>query len=174
MPFTFRELDSEVRGLMGAEIKDAIATGSLYFSKRFNDAGRAAWSDLLLEAATSRDEHWLAYRLETIGAMEGWETRTKPGGGYTTAHVPDTAAETLADGEFNRYYMCAVCRKAIAAGGPAVTVYRAKERANPRAGSEALIGTTFDPAELVVELRQQPSGAPHPLLQPNSGLSVHS
>lgn len=174
MGFTFRELDEVVRPLMVAEVKDAISTGTLYYSKRFNETGTEAWPGLLWQAAQSHDEHWLAWSLESIAAIKGYETRAKPKGGYTTAHVPDTATETLVDAEFNRYYMCAVCRKAIADGKAVVTVYRAKARGEPRAESQALLGTTFNPVDLVGELRQKPSGKAHPLLQPNSGLNIRS
>lgn len=174
MGFTFRELDGAVRELMVAEVQGAINSGTLYYSKRFNETGTEAWPGLLLQAAQNHDEHWLAWSLESMVAIKGFETKAKPKGGYTTAHVPDTAAETLADAEFNRYYMCAVCRKAIAEGRAVVTAYRAKVRGEPRAESQALIGSTFNPEELVGALRQKPSGEPHPLLQPNSGLSIHS
>jgi hypothetical protein len=170
MPFAFRELDQPLRALMVSEINRAITAGTLYLSKRFNDAGRARWPDLLREAARDHDEHWLAYQLEANLAFKGYETRAKPKGGYTVAHVPDTAAVTLADGEFNRSYMCAVCQKAIAAG-TRVAVYRAKRGATTRPGSDALIGTTYDPATLLAELRTNPG---HPLTQPNSGLSIET
>lgn len=169
MPFTFRGLDGELRDLMVAEIQAAAAEGTLYSSKRFTDAGRARWSELLVEAARGHDEHWLAYQLELIGAMKGSETGAKPSGGYTIAHVPNTAEETLADGEFNRYYMCAVCRRAITVGVQ-VTVYRAKRGGTTRPESEALIGSTYDPSALVQELRTTPG---HELTKPNSGLSIH-
>jgi hypothetical protein len=106
--------------------------------------------------------------------MKGFERRRKRKGGYTQARVPHTAAKTFADAEFNRYYMCAVCRKAIADGKEAVTVYRAKPRAKPRTRSQSLIGTTRDAAQLLAELRQHPPDKAHPLLLPNSGLCVHS
>jgi hypothetical protein len=174
MAFEFRELVAGVRQLMVAEVQNAIESGTLYYSKRFNDTGNAAWPSLLLQAAQSYDEHWLASSLDSKSAFKESEGRATPKGGHTTAHVPDTASETLADAEFNRYYMCAVCRKAIAEGKSSVTVYRAKLRSGPRAESEALIDTTFEPAELVDELRKKPLGKSHPLLQPNSGLSIHT
>lgn len=156
---------------MADEVRAAVADGTLYLSKRFNETGQRGWATWLIAAAESHDEHWLAWQIEANAAMKGFETKAKPTGGYTTAHVPVTAAETLADGEFNRYYMCAVCRKAIAEGKPVVTVYRAKHGATTRPGSDALIGTAFDPVTLIVELRTNPG---HELTQPNSGLSVHS
>ena len=169
MPFVFRALDPALRDLMAEEVRTAAAAGTLYFSKRFTDAGRASWTELLLEAVRGHDEHWLAYQLELDGALKGSEARAKPTGGYTIAHVPATAAETLADGEFNRYYMCAVCRKALAASGDRVVVYRAKWGATARPESDALVGTTRDPRELLEELR---TTVGHELTKPNSGLSV--
>jgi hypothetical protein len=170
MPFAFQELDQTVREFMVAEIERAVGAGTLYFSKRFTDVGRARWPELLLEAARAQDEHWLAFQLEVIGALKGSELRAKPTGGYTNAHVPHTAEETLADGEFNRYYMCAICRKAIAAGTK-VVVYRAKQGATTRPASDAIVGTTYDPATLVEELR---TTVGHDLTQPNSGLSLQT
>jgi hypothetical protein len=171
MPFAFRELDARLRELMVVEVHSATADGTLYHSKRFNPVGRTGWAGWLVAAAANHDEHWLAWQLEQSVAMREFETRSKPTGGYTTAHVPTTAAETLADGEFNRYYMCAVCRKAIADGKQVVTVYRAKHGATTRPESDALIGATYDPHLLVIELRANPA---HELTKPNSGLSVHS
>jgi len=174
MPFDFRELDDTVRGLMVKEIEDAVAAGTLFYCERFNDTGTRLWPALLLQAAREGNEHYLAYQLEALRTMKGFERRRKPKGGYTLAHVPHTAARTFADAEFNRYYMCAVCRKALAAGKKAVTVYRAKARGRPRTQSQSLIGTTRDAAQLLAELRRHPPDREHPLLLPNSGLSVHS
>lgn len=170
MPFAYRELDQTVRDLMVAEIESAVTEGTLYYSKRFNDAGRAGWAVLLIQAAREHDEHWLAYQLEAAGALKGSEVRAKPTGGYTIAHVPHTAEETLADGEYNRYYMCAVCRKAIAVGAR-VVVYRAKRGTTTRPESDALVGTTFDPTVLLSELW---TNVGHELTKPNSGLSLQS
>lgn len=163
-------MDAAVRQLMSEEIETATASGSLYHSKRFTTAGHGAWAGLLLEAARNHDEHWLAYQLEATGAMKGSETRAKPKGGYSIAHVPSNAEETLADGEFNRYYMCAICRKAIA-DGTQVRIYRAKLGATTRPESEALVGTTRDPQALLVQLRTEVG---HELTKPNSGLSIET
>jgi hypothetical protein len=169
--FTFRNLTSDTRALMVQEINEARARGSLYYSRRFNENGQEAWPGLLLQAAQSYNEHWLAYQLEALNSFKDLEVREKPLGGYTVAHTPNTKAEILADAEFNRYYMLAVCRQALAASKP-VTVYRAKLRGEPRPDSEALVGTEIAPAELIPALIAPPKGAPHFLLQPNSGLSL--
>ncbi len=88
--------------------------------------------------------------------------------------VPRNAHETLAEGEFNRFYIRGLCRRAIDEGLSALEVYRAKEVRDPRPESQNMIGKSLDPSQLLNDLRTQigidtvlglPSG-------PNSGLSA--
>ncbi len=173
MPFAFRNLDPGTRGFMIEEIEAATREGNLYFSKRFNPAGTDAWPALLLEAARDHNEHWLAYQLEVRGLMKGLEGSLTPSGGYTIKHVPHTAAETMAEGQFNRYYVLGVCRRATAEGRAEVHVYRAKQVLDPRPESDALIGERLNASELIQAIRSVESSLRHELLKPNSGLSVH-
>lgn len=172
MSFEFKQLDADTRRLMLEEIDRAHRTGNIYSSKRFNDAGNEQWVPLLREAASNHNEHWLAYQVEAQGLMKEYEEAKKKLGGYTTKHVPHTAAETLAEGQFNRFYVLAIARRALGHGQQTVTVYRAKERADPRPESEALIGNQLSADELIQELRSVESSLKHQLLRPNSGLSA--
>lgn len=128
---------------------------------------------LLLEAAKGHNAHWLAYQLETRGLIKELEGSRTPSGGYTIKHVPHTAAETLAEGQFNRYYVLGVCRRALTEEKTHVVVYRAKQVYAPRQESEYLIGQSRDPSDLIDQLRPRQSSLEHELLRPNSGLSVH-
>lgn len=170
--FHFTKFDATTRKLMIEEIQAALSADQLYFSARFTDSGRVRWPDLLLQAAKEYDEHWLAFQLEAIAAMKHLETKAKPKGGYTVAHVPDTAAETMAEGQFNRFYIAAICRRAIEDGIDTVIVYRAKHRGEPRSESRALEGTTRSSKELLEEVRSRDRSLRCDLLKPNSGLSV--
>ena len=159
--------------LMVEEIALAQRSGNIYSSTRFNDIGSRGWVQWLTTAAQHHDEHWLAYQLEAAGAMKHLETkRARLTAGYTVAHVPDTAAETMAEGQFNRFYMAALCRRAIADGKPSVRVYRAKQRGEPRPESRALEGTSRDANTLLEELRSRELSLKCDLLKPNSGLSI--
>ena len=173
MPFTWRDLDQKSRDLIIEEIDSATRDGNLYFSKRFTPAGTSAWPALLREAAASHDEHWLAYQLEARGLMSGLEGSRTPSGGYTIKHVPHTAAETLAEGQFNRYYILGIGRRAVAEKRTDLTVYRAKPVKEPRPESEALVGKRYRAVDLIEQLRPVQSSLKHELLKPNSGLSVH-
>ena len=173
MAFNFRDLNDDTRRFMIEEIKAAIHEDNLYFSKRFSRAGHDEWPMLLMEAAKEHDEHWLAYQLETRRLMKGLEGSRTPSGGYTIKHVPRAAAETMAEGQFNRYYILGLCRRALAEGKTHVFVYRAKQVRAPRTESERLIGQSRDPSDLIEQLRPVQSSLRHELLRPNSGLSVH-
>ncbi len=153
MQFPFRNLDEKTRSFMVEEVETATREGNLYFSRRFNSAGHDAWLALLLEAARDHDEHWLAYQLEAGGLMKGLEGSRTRSGGYTTKHVPDTAAETMAEGQFNRYYILGLCRRATAEGKKQVFVYRAKAVRDPRPESEAIVGRSINPSELIAQIR---------------------
>ena len=170
--FNFTKLDERTRLLIIEEIRRAENSSNIYFSTRFNDAGTKGWITWLSAAAQEHDEHWLAYQLEAFGAMKHLEERAMPKGGYTTAHVPDTAAETMAEGQFNRFYMAAICRRAIEDGVPNVKVYRAKRRGEPRPESRALEGTSRNASSLLEELRNKNSSLKCDLLKPNTGLSI--
>src|SRR5262245_52245434 len=120
-------LDPRTRLLMLDEIHQDVASGTLYLSPRLSDRGQADYPELLATAVQAHDEEWLAERLREQDLLNATEPRRKPKGGYTTARVPVTAADTLAEGEFNRFYARALCRRAILDGISDLVVYRAKE-----------------------------------------------
>jgi hypothetical protein len=88
--------------------------------------------------------------------------------------VPHTAAQTFAEGEFNRFYLRALCRFTLENGGTELEVYRAKSVTNPRMDSEARIGTRVSVTQLLDDLRANNSVENALRLPPgpNSGLSA--
>lgn len=168
----FNMLDKRTRDLMIEEILLAQKSGELYFSTRFNKIGIDSWSNWLISAASEYDEHWLAYQIESSNAMNHLETRAKPKGGYTESHVPDTAAQTMAEGQFNRFYIAAICRRAIEDGIPSVSIFRTKFRDTPRTDSLNLEGSSRDASSLLNEVRSKEMSLSCEILKPNSGLSV--
>jgi len=170
--FKFNKLDERTRVLMCEEIDVAEKTNNIYSSTRFNDIGRENWVVLLKKAAQEHDEHWLAYQLELIDAMKELEIKSTPKGDYTIAYVLHSSTETLADGQFNRFYMAAICRRALEESKTHVTVYRAKQRSNPRSKSRELEGTSLDANDLLNELRVTNLSFNCNVAQPNSGFSI--
>ena len=86
--------------------------------------------------------------------------------------MPRNAPLTLAEGEFNRFYIRALCKFAIY-NNKKIRVYRAKTVSNPRIESEEKIGQILDANCLLNDLRQNVGidtflGLP----SVNSGLSI--
>lgn len=163
----------DVRAEMLEEYEMDVAAQKLYCSERLTDRGEEQYPELLREAILSHDETWLARELNRRGLIKSQEGRRNRSGGYSLVSVPVTAAETFAEGEFNRFYIRGVCKAAINAGKSSVKIYRAKSVRQPRELSSRLIGTTIEAQELLNDLRRTTSvdtvGVPG---GPNSGLSV--
>jgi len=170
--FKFENLDETTRSSMLQVIEEAYITENIYYSKRFNQAGNSEWLPLLKQAAQQFDEHWLAYQLESNRLMVDFEGARTPSDGYTTKHVPHTAAETMAEGQFNRFYMLGLCKRARVEGITHLEIYRAKERSEPRPESQALIGNRLSINEIEIQLKEVNASFNSPLIKPNSGLCV--
>ena len=174
MSLQYQNLDTQTRHHMIAELQADQAVGKLYIGPRLNETGVAAWASLLGEAITAYDDAWLASEIRNRGLLNTHEERRKPTGGTTRAQVPANAHETLAEGEFNRFYVRGLCLRAIQENILQVVAYRARQSENPRAESEAIVGKTFSPTSLLNDLRASPGVEPALGVPPgpNSGLSV--
>jgi len=172
MTFNFQNLNSITRVAMLKEVEYDLDHNNLYKSTRLNGRGNNEYANLLKCAIQSGNEVTLAESL-TRDFFKETEYRTR-GLKQFSARVPQNANETLAEGEFNRFYIRALCVIAISKDQKVVNVYRAKDTTNPRIESDAKIGKNVDAEELLADLRTNigvdtalklPSG-------PNSGLSV--
>ena len=151
MKFNFENLDKETRQIMLDEIKQDISNKRLYFSNYFNSSGEQLYPDLLQESAKNGDEQTLAAILKTRGCFKA-QTERKTKSGVSLVKVPETANETVAQGEFNRFYIRSLCVRAIAAGKQ-LEIYRARQSENPRPESEMAIGENIDASKLLSDLR---------------------
>jgi hypothetical protein len=167
--FVFPDLDSRTRAFMVEEISHDRLHGTLYISKRLTPVGAANYGQHLEDAARMGDELTLAAQLRQPGQLRELEPR-----GMGLARVPHNAAEVLAEGEFNRFYIRALCRRAIEDGVDELIVFRSKPVENPRPHSLAKVGSAVGPHRLLTDLRTHPGtdtalGLPP---GPGSGLSV--
>jgi hypothetical protein len=173
MPRRYEDLDDATRRHMLAELEHDEREGRVYHSPRLTAEGQRQYVSLLREAIEHHDGEWLAAEIQRRGLLNTYEERRKPSGGVTRARVPITAAQTLSDGEFNRFYCRGVCGLA-AESSSQVEIYRALEVRQPRPESEARIGVRLDPAAVLTDLRSSIAvdpafGVP---AGPNSGLSL--
>lgn len=172
MALNLVDLD-RARDAMLAEVEHDVSGGMLYRSARLTDAGWAAYPGLLKNASESGDDATLAASLRQPAYWLDQEQSRSSKGKVYWKKVPMNAPETLAEGEFNRFYLRGLCQVALEAGMSGIVVYRAKEVENPRAESQALIGRTLAPELLLADLRAHTGvdtalGLPP---GPNSGLS---
>ena len=135
------------------ELELDISNGKLYISPRLNPTGQKNWGNLLREAFQNYDDDWLANELLSRGYMKMQETRRTRSGETIVARVPVTARETLAEGEFNRFYARGVCTRAGEDGIPDVEVCRGKLVQTPRPESQAKIGKKVCAKTLREDLR---------------------
>lgn len=175
MGLEYRNLDERTRTAMSAEIERDIAGNVLYLSDNLSPQGRVEYPDFLRNAAKRGNDVTLASAIHRrLNSHE--KPRKLATGGYSKPPVMrNNAHEMLAEGEFNRFYIRAVCLRAMEDGIAGVTVYRAKDVQHPRSESERKIGQTVAVEELLHDLRSS-SGVDTALglpPGPNSGLSVH-
>lgn len=169
----YKDLDERTLTFMAQEVESDLAAGKLYLNPRLNEAGRQGYPALLLEAVKSHDDEWLADELDAWSYLKESETRQTESGETISARVPVTAAEQLAEGDFNRYYMRGLCLRALDEGIPEVVVYRGRQASEPRPESEALIGESLPAKDLLEALRNARGDEPAlGLAKPNSGLTV--
>lgn len=165
MALDLKHLDC-VRQHMVAEIQADIARDELYYSKFLTPEGRQQWQTLLVEAAQHHDEAWLAEQLRGDDVAFPQISSTDSRGYNRTLKFQP---ETLADSEFNRYYIRGLCLYAMERHVPYIITYRAKEVHHPLSP----VDTQIAPHDLLEDLRthkeQTELGVPS---NPNSGISV--
>lgn len=167
--FHFDNLDQITRRYMLLEVDQAIQTSQLHFSRRFNEAGTAQYPQLLRDAVSSGSEATLTAALQLQQCFRMEEKQ-----GAVTRKVPDNAAASFAEGEFNAFYMRGVCHRAIQEG-VMVEVYRARASRAPREASQLIEGHMEDPHRVLLLLKNSPDGIHRGPSMPagtNSGLSI--
>jgi len=170
--FNFLNLDQFTRSCMLEAIEEASESGNIYYSTRFNELGKKQWLPLLKQAALQYNEHWLAFKLEELQLFKDMESAQVPSGGYTIKHIPNNAAETLSEGQFNRFYILGLCKVATSKNIQQLIVYRAKESLRPRPESDLLIDKAIAITEIESQLKDTQSSFKSKLVQPNSGISM--
>jgi hypothetical protein len=168
---TYANLDDQTR----AHMLEEIAAGNHYLSPRLTPDGREAWPAMLAEAAQSYVDDWIAEQLLARRYLHHEEEFIRHNKTFQRRINQPHAAQMLAEGEFNRYYLRGLCVRAQVAGQAHLLIYRGKEVSQPRPESEAKIGTLIATELLLSMLRtndfitiEQVIGVPG---GPNSGLT---
>jgi hypothetical protein len=149
----YEDLDGETRKYMVEEIDMDVASDKIYRSSYLSQRAQGNWPDMIRHAAEQGNDDTLATELRRPGILNSTTTRHTAKGRVIIAKVPYNAAEVMAEGEFNRFFVRGLCRRAIANSIERLQVYRAKPVAIPRPESEARIGHLIDPKAVLIDLR---------------------
>jgi hypothetical protein len=171
MGIRYDNLDQITRNFMMQE----IASGGHYISPRLTTQGQIDWPELMKEAAKGYNDDWLSAQLLNRSLLLNEESYTRNNISRTRRINKEQAAQQLAEGEFNRYYIRGLCLRAISEGIETLIVYRGKEVQDPRPESQAKIGSSVAVDQLLLNLRsndfveiEKAFGIPG---GPNSGLT---
>ena len=165
--FKFQNLDDETRELMLTEIQSDIEHSKLYISERLNQLGKDNYKGYLLKSVKEGDEEILEKLLDINTHFK--PTYLRQG---EIVKMPSNASKLLAQSEFNRYYIRAICIRALNNNKNEVQISRARESSWSRPESEAKIGTFISAKDLLEDLRNSIGTAPKLFPDINSGLSV--
>ncbi len=169
MTFEFRNLDEETRKIMLQEFNEDFKANNWYISPRLNHKGIQEFPNLITNAFTNGNEETLTNSIRPIVHLNEYEISHRNGKQYQK-RVPINASAILGEGEFNRYYMIALCRRAISAN-KSICVYRGRESSRPRAESEMLIGKTLNPEETLNKMKDI-IHIDNQIPEPNSGITL--
>ncbi|MBK0015781.1 hypothetical protein IAE49_13845 [Kosakonia sp. S58] len=174
MALNLLDLDNETRRFMFDEIQLDKESDNFYLSSFLTAHGKQIWAQLL-EQSINYDDVWFEREIQNRRLLEQFYTKRKPNSqALMQARVPVTAAQTLAEGEFNRLYVRGLCARVLAEGGREIEAYRARHSENPRTASIAIIGQRFSAENILNDLRSSQGvdsafGLP---AGPNSGISA--
>ena len=174
MSLYYHNLDDRTRQLMQDELEYDIAHNQLHISPFLSGQGQRDYANLLRQAIENGSDETLEKDLRAHRRITRALPRRSRSGRYGIVATPTNAAQILAEGEFNRYYIRALARRAIEDGILELVVYRAKRVRRPRVESEALVETTIPAKDLLEDLRSH-TDQPPALGVPagsSSGLSV--
>ncbi|WP_212728235.1 hypothetical protein [Citrobacter sp. wls712] len=102
MSLNYIDLDDSTKKFMLKEIKFDQENDSFYLSNFLTSQGKSVWPSLL-EEASQNDDAWLEQEILNRGLLATHYPRRKPNSTeMIQAKVPHNAAQTLAEGEFNR------------------------------------------------------------------------
>ena len=182
MTFNFKNLDEKTRQLMLEEFDYDQKNGTLAVSPRLLDGMEEKYFKLFTECIKSgRNEDDLANAIQQAHILKSQETANR-NGKIVNVKVRHDAHEFLAQSDFNRFYMRALCRISIEEN-KMLKIYRAKYSEEHRITSDDIEGEVVDSNVQLNFLRMNPKDywarkeqnndiTEYKVARPGSGLSL--
>ena len=170
MTMNLKQLTPKTRKTMLAELDYAVKNNALYISDRLTPQGKNLYPEILKHHIETGNPETMEAALQGLFNLK--EQYRKSTGAISTRAMPKNAPQLLAEGEFNRFYMRALCLIALEENKQ-LKIYRARLSKKARPESEVLIGQPIDPKNLLNDLRTHiGSNTISGIGDINSGLSV--
>jgi hypothetical protein len=169
----YERLDARTRTLMLDEVERDVRNRCLRMSERLSPDGTVGYLRALRDAISTGTDQTLAAALVRDGLLKWREVHHAQNGRPFSRAMPRDAHVALAEAEFNRFYIRALCVHAASNGIEQLQIYRAKVVDVPRLRS-ARIGSLVGVAGVLRDLRANlgVEAALGVALGPNAGLSV--
>ena len=169
----YKKLDTSIRQIMDEEFKQDKQRNRLYSSPRLNDVGNKVYPDLLEKALLNGSDRSFANDLRDYNTLKNTEKMVNPFGGIRESKIPSDAPDNLAKGEFQRYYIRALCRKAIDQGIKRLQIISEKPIDALPDEVKVKIGRTVNPKDILEDLRENDyTRTRFGILEPASDLSL--
>ena len=150
MGLNYTQLNETLRRFMLQEFEQ----GGHYISPRLNEGGRARWIGLLKDALQYHTDVWLERELIRRNCFVTTEyLKSTMGKTVTRAVNREQVAKTLAEGEFNRFYLRGLCMAARTRGYSHLIVTPGRIIPNALTASRKSIGTAVEVNGLLNTLR---------------------
>lgn len=169
MTFKFENLDTTTREIMLEEFNIDFNSNNWYISSRLNSNGIKEYPNLIREAFLNGTIEDFENSIKPVIHLNRTETIHKKNGTIYQKSVPSDAPRVMSN-EFNRYYIIALCRRAIIED-KSVRFYRGRESSIHREESDRLIGTLLNP-ETTINLLKDIQHINDHIPKPNSGITV--
>ena len=170
MALNLLNLNDIIRKLMLHEVEYDAQRGNTFLTPRLNRTGQITYLAKLKHAIESQDAAWLAEQLH--GYFDSIEFRNSKKG-TIASDVPNNANETIAESEFNRFYMRALCLFAVEKEIKHLIVCRAKHAGSTKPTARVKVGSSIAPQKLLNDLRDNVGRKTRlGLGEPSSSLSV--
>lgn len=150
MGLNYMQLNETVRRFMMQE----YAQGGHYISPRLNEGGRARWIGLLKDALQYHTDVWLERELIRRNSFVATEyLKSTMGKTVTRAVNSEQIAKILAEGEFNRFYLRALCVAAQTRGVTHLLVTQGRVIPNAPLAAGKSVGSAVEVNALLNTLR---------------------
>lgn len=153
MSLLLENLDATTREFMLKEVNFDIQTDKVFISDKLNQTGREKYTELLISSITNGNDVTFSKSLQ-YGCLDKIYQYINTKGTLKTITMPANTAESIAESEFNRYYIRGLCRRTINDGKMSVQIYRASLTKHTKQKAEEKVGQVANAATLLFDLRR--------------------